>query len=124
MGLFNSFKYVAGVTTEGKPIMKRVKKGNRQGECNAKGYCKQHQTYTQWSAIHEPLWKNSQFFAETDIEICNYCGGRKGYLGPVKGPNNEVPECECYGKPEYYDDSYMTVNPDGTDKVSPEDESK
>lgn len=96
MGWFDSFKYVAGVAPNGAPIMRRVKKGNGKGECAAKGHCKEHPTYSQWNrSMPQPLWRTSQFFAEGDVEICKNCKGRIGYLGPVRGPNNDVPPCSC-----------------------------
>ena len=50
MGWFGKkFKYVAGVTPSGKPVMSVVKTGNGKGQCaKGEGYCDEHKTLSQW----------------------------------------------------------------------------
>lgn len=115
MGLFNrdSFKYVAAVTPEGKPILAKIKKGSCKGECNAKGYCQEHKTIEQWNAVNRPLWMTNPMFSQNDVETCTSCHGRIGYMGEI--PGNKTPPCSCQTV------SYKDYN---TDKVIPWNESQ
>lgn len=71
VGLFGKkFKYVAGVTSGGKPVMGVVKVGRGKGQCaKGEGYCKEHMTLKQWE--HHSMWAGVQY---TEDELADMSG--------------------------------------------------